>query len=123
MVNDPNCENYGWVDCEGNWFSSWAEGRDQACKCCDEGYFLNCDNICIKIPAHCETVDDDGDCTQCKAGYHLEGDCCVVDDCDCAEYGWIDCEGKWWAEYGAGRHQECKRCDAGFYLDCDHLCQ
>ncbi len=123
VVNDPNCDNYAWVDCEGNWFTSYAAGREQACKCCDAGYFLNCDNICIMIPAHCDEVTDDGDCTECSEGFHLEGDCCVADDCDCAEYGWVDCDGKWHATWAAGRHQECKKCECGFYLDCDNLCQ
>lgn len=94
----------------------------KVCKCCEKGYYLDCDYKCVKLPDYCEKANKYGECTECCKGYKLIEGVCKVDD-HCEEYGWLDAGKKWQKTYVKGCLKVCKCCEKGFYLDCDNKCQ
>ena len=120
-VVDDHCEEYGWIDAGNKWYNYEVKGCKKVCKCCEKGYYLDCDYKCVKLPENCEKADKYGKCIECCKGYVFKGDKCVVDD-HCEEYGWIDAGNKWYTYEVKGCKKVCKCCEKGYYLDCDYKC-
>lgn len=68
---DKYCAEYCWMDSHKKVYAEWFKGCVKVCKCCVKGYYLDCDNICVKLPKHCEEAYPDGTCKCCKKGYEL----------------------------------------------------
>lgn len=118
---DDHCAVYGWIDSASKWYTSETKGCQKVCKCCDKGYYLDCNHKCVKLPAHCNEVDSKGKCTKCCDGFILDCGKCVVDD-HCEVYGWVDAANKWYNSETKGCKKVCKCCDKGYYLNCDNKC-
>ena len=119
---DDHCEEYGWIDAGKKWSATWVKGCEKVCKCCEKGYYLDCDYKCVKLPENCEKADKYGNCIDCCKGYKLDDGVCIVDD-HCEEYGWLDAGKKWQKTYVKGCLKVCKCCEKGYYLDCDNKCK
>ncbi len=99
-------------------------GCKRVCKKCDSGFYLDNKYTCQSLPEGCLAANTDGNCTSCDSGYKLSNGVCITipSDDHCAEYGYIR-SGRWEGRWGYGCKRVCKKCESGFYLDCNYTCQ
>ena len=53
---------------------------NQVCLACSNNWVFNEDKRCIAVSDQCKAHAENGDCTSCYKGYHLEEGQCIVDE-------------------------------------------
>jgi hypothetical protein len=69
---NDHCNEYGYIDKNGNWSENNCLGCTEVCRKCGIGYYLNKRYKCKKIPKNCAQVNlNNGKCIKCLQGYEL----------------------------------------------------
>ena len=90
---------------------TWVNGE---CAECSNRWVFNDDNICVPVDDLCKTYENNGACSSCYKGYHMEGAACVRDeivgpsDLGCKTWDWDN--------------QECLQCSARWVFNADGVC-
>lgn len=108
--------------------TKWVAGCKKVCKRCDDGFYLDKAYNCVALPDYCKAADVYGKCTECASGYKLNNGKCekivaIPPPADnCAEYGYVDAKGKYYAKWTLGCKKVCIKCKTGYYINVNHTC-